>query len=254
LTPYIQPTQAILPTLPPTPFPGQLKPGQPVRIVRINMLNITSGWAIGQVETDLNDHILFTLDGGRTWRDATPPEALVSAPAQGLAATAFFGADGDAWVTYSGQLPSSPVPEKLVIWHSNDNGTTWQAAGELGLIGVQAEYFIPAELGFLNQQQGWLLAHVGAGMSHDYIVGFLTTDGGKTWTRVIDPQKNPELMSCEKTGFAFSTTTNGWLVGNCPGLLNHLFLYVTSDGGKTWQQSDPIPPAGQDAASPTWFT
>jgi photosystem II stability/assembly factor-like uncharacterized protein len=237
---------AIIPTPTPSPFPQQLKLGQAVKIMRINMLSTTNGWGTGQVETDLNDHILYTSDGGRGWQDVTPTEALVGAPPQGLAATSFFTADGNAWVTFISQIPQLTASQTQKFWHSSDNGKTWQSS-ELSLTGLQMEYFIPFQLGFLDAQHGWVIAHVGAGMSHDYIVVFTTSDGGRTWSRVIDSEKNIELMSCQKTGLAFSTTVNGWLVGNCPGLMTGLFFYSTTDSGQTWQQANLTPPNKQPA-------
>ncbi len=230
-----------------TPFPGQLQPGQPVRITQLDLRDAANGWGIGQVETDLNDHLLFTNDGGRTWQDRTPPAALLNPPAEGLRATAYFGAEGLAWALFSPQSPQGPLPEKQITWRTADDGLSWQPGGDLPLVNFQAEYFIPDQFGFTDEQHGWLLAHVGAGMSHDYIVAFATNDGGQSWQRIIDMEKNSQLMSCQKTGLAFSTTANGWLAGNCPGLFDHLFLYTTSDGGQGWQLVNLPPPTGQPA-------
>jgi len=232
------------PTSTPTPFPGMLKPGQTLKIIKIRMLNATDGWAIGDVETDLNDHILFTQDGGQTWQERTPTGALLNFPPEGLAATAYFGANGTAWVAYVSQRAQQSKPTAQQVWRTSDNGLTWQA-GSLDLSNLQADFFVPSDLGFLDDQHGWLLAHLGVGMSHDYIAIFTSPDGGQTWQRVVDPEKTPELMGCVKTGLAFSTPTNGWLTGNCPGLLPNLFFYNSLDGGKTWQQIYIQPPANQ---------
>ena len=242
------PPAVIIPTPTPSPSPilAQLKPGQAVKIMQINMLNINNGWGIGQVETDLNDHILYTSDGGRSWQDVTPTEALIGAPLQGLSAVSFFSADGNAWVTFISQTPQPPTFQTQKFWHSNDSGKTWQS-GELSLTGFPMEYFVPFQLGYLDAEHGWVIAHVEAEKSHDYIAAFTTTDGGGTWSRVIDSDKNPELMSCKKTGMAFSTTTNGWLVGNCPGLMTGLFFYSTADSGQSWQQASLAPPNNQPA-------
>ena len=240
------PPTAVIPTSTPSPLPAQLKPGQAVKIIRINMLNTTNGWGIGQVETDLNDHILYTNDGGRSWQDVTPTQALVDAPPQGLTAIPFFNTNGDAWVTFTSQTPQPPSSQTQRFWHSSDNGKTWQSS-ELLLTGFQMEYFAPFQLGFLDAQNGWVIAHVKAETSHDYITAFTTADGGATWNRAIDSERNPELMSCQKTGLVFSTSVNGWLTGNCPGLMTGLFFYSSTDSGQTWQQASLTPPNKQPA-------
>src|SRR5512133_3300155 len=105
-------TPGALPSASPSPTPSAslLKPGQPVKIIRVRMLNRVSGWAICQVETDLSDHILFTRDGGQTWQDRTPAGAISNPPPEGLRAAAFFDADGNAWVSYAPQRPAQPMP------------------------------------------------------------------------------------------------------------------------------------------------
>jgi photosystem II stability/assembly factor-like uncharacterized protein len=243
----IPPTAIIsTPSSTPLPVPTLLRPGQAVEIMRINMLNITNGWGIGEVETDLNDHVLYTRDRGRSWQDVTPTEALTNSPIQGLAAISFFSADGDAWVTFTSQTPQPPTAQTQKFWHSNDSGKTWQVS-ELPLTGIQMDYFSPFQLGFLDAQHGWLIAHVKVETNHDYVAAFATADGGGTWSRVIDSEKNPELMNCQKTGLTFSSTGNGWLAGNCPGLITGLFFYSTTNSGQTWQQAGLTPPNKQPA-------
>jgi photosystem II stability/assembly factor-like uncharacterized protein len=81
-------------------------------------------------------------------------------------------------------------------------------------------------------------------MSHDYIAIFTTQDGGQTWQRVTDPDNNPTIQACNKSGLIFSSAQEGWLAGNCPGLMPPLFLYHTTDGGASWTQTElPAPDA-----------
>jgi photosystem II stability/assembly factor-like uncharacterized protein len=241
-------TQTVPATVTPTPgvttSPGTLKPGQAVTILSIRMLDATSGWAVGQVETDLDDHLVFTQDGGQTWRDRTPQAALEGAPSGGLVATAYFANPSNAWAIYANRNFEQAQGDHRV-WYTQDGGQTWQASEPLDLSGIVQEFFTPTDLGFLDTQHGWLMAHLGVGMSHDYIAVFTTDDGGQTWQRALDPQTNSELMGCYKTGLAFSTPSSGWLTGDCPGLMTSLFFYHTTDGGKTWQPVNLSAPAGE---------
>lgn len=245
------PTLKLLPTaaMPPTqpPHLARLKPGQAARITYIQMGDKLNGWGIGRVDGDLNDYVLFTNDGGRSWQNRAPKETLSNPPGQGLSAIAFFDANGRAWVVYAESFPRQPLPEKLVVWRASGFGQAWQAGGEVALTGLRAEFFLPDMLEFVDEQHGWLMARLGAETNRGHIAIFATADGGQTWQRALDPERNPELMACPKTGLAFSDPKNGWLAGDCPGLMPGLFLYSTSDGGQTWQPVGLAPPAGQPA-------
>ena len=248
-TATLPPTLALPPTLTftPTPFADfdPIAPGQKIHLASIRMLDKLKGWGIGQVEGQTTDILLLTSDGGRTWQNRTPRAALQIPPAQGLSATAFFGPNGLVWAIFNSRAPEAYTPQ--VVWYTTDYGQTWQASAELSLEGLPTEHFYPDHLGVLGDKHGWLMAHLGAGMSHDYIAVFLTSDGGQTWRRVLDPEQTPTLMACAKTGLAFSSALNGWLTGDCPGLMPGLFLYFTRDGGETWQPLNlPVPP-GQPA-------
>lgn len=242
------PTPTLIPTVFVSPVPtrvsGMLKPGQTVRIIKISMLNRATGWAVGQVETDLTDHILFTGDGGQTWQERTPAQIFANQPPEGLSAAAFFDKLGNAWVSYSSQQAGLSAQG---VWRSTDQGTSWQLGQPFDLTGVSAEIFALDQMGFLDAQYGWALAHLGAGMSHDYIAIYTTQDAGQTWQRVVDPEKNPDLMACPKSGLAFSSAARGWLTGDCPGLMESLFLFSSVDGGQSWQRAALDAPAGQPA-------
>jgi photosystem II stability/assembly factor-like uncharacterized protein len=84
-------------------------------------------------------------------------------------------------------------------------------------------------------QSGWLLAHVGVGMSHDYVALFRSTDGGDSWTRLIDPYNDGDIQICTKNGMLFTDTTHGWLTGDCGGVMSGVLLFKTTDAGSTWQ-------------------
>jgi len=218
--------------------------GTPVNLVQIKMLDINNGWGIGEIENDLNSHILTTTDGGRTWLDRTPLQAITSVQPDGWMAAAYFGSNQQAWVSFYPNQPQSTTGQ-LVVWYTVDGGISWAKSQALDFSGIQADFEIPSELGFLDSQQGWIMVHLGVGMSHDYVAVFITGDGGKTWTRVLGANKNPELMGCQKTGLAFTTGTTGWITGNCPGLMPGLFIYRTVNSGASWNVVDLPAPQGK---------
>jgi len=103
----------------------------------------------------------------------------------------------------------------------------------------------PSNLGFLDDQNGWVMVHLGAGMSHDYFAIFTTQNGGETWRRLVDPDNGSDLMACYKSGLAFTSASSGWLTGNCPGLMPKLFVYRSTDGGSEWSEVNLPAPDGK---------
>ena len=212
---------------------------QDVEIRHIEMLDGDSGWAIGRLDGAALDRVLLTTDGGETWQDFTPDAAGMEGidPAQDISAAGYFDSPQEAWVAYSRVQPAAEeAPPK--VWITNDGGQTWESSAPLEIGDMPFEFFGPSDLDSIDGQFGWLMAHLGAGMSHDYIAIFTTGDGGQNWQRVTDPNSNPEIQSCNKSGLVFTAEDEAWLAGNCPGLMQPLFLYHTTDGGATWAQTD----------------
>jgi photosystem II stability/assembly factor-like uncharacterized protein len=242
--PTLLPTVQIAPThsapsTTPTPVPNpipRLAPGTALTVTSIHMLDASNGWGLGGVGGQ-GDHVLRTSDGGQTWTDVTPPEA--SDPV--MTALGFFLDDQTAWVIYAsaGRRP----PETAVTWRTLDGGTTWQASQNLDAMGV-AEQFFPSYLTFTDDQHGWLMVGVGAGMSHAYVVLYRTEDGGMTWARLLDPYTDGGIQSLGKTGMVFADPQTGWLTRDNYGVMTQAFFDRTADGGTTWEiEVLPAPPA-----------
>lgn len=218
------------PTSVPTPA------GTPVTITTVKMMAATGGWGIGTVKDSLMQRVLRTEDSGATWKDVTPTQSIEPAAGNTAAVAAFYDID-HAWVEYYNPTPS-PVSGDQVVHYTLDGGRTWQVSQPLEMPS-NMEFFMPGQIGFSDLQNGWLLAHLGAGMSHDYVALYRTADGGQSWQRVVDPSqdgviKNSLPMSCSKMGAVFQDAQNGWVSGTCNGVLPGLFLYRTIDGGTTW--------------------
>jgi photosystem II stability/assembly factor-like uncharacterized protein len=245
-TPTEEPVDTAIPleTLPPpVPPPGptleRLPAGQELVFTRLYMIDQLSGWATGGVAGS-NDHLFITGNGGSTWRDVTPPQP--GEPGT-LAIAVFLKDDWTAWATYYGESMDVLFPPWPVVWSTNDAGSTWQPSQLLDLTGL--EYTYQTELVFADYYHGWLLTHVGAGMSHDYVTLFRTTDGGSTWERILDPYNDGQIQGCQKTGLVFVDSQVGWLTGDCGGVMAGAFLNRTTDGGLTWTYIDLPAPTDQ---------
>jgi len=251
-------TETVAPSatpIPPTELPTQVPPtatstplplnaiqhypsGQEFTVTDIHMLDANNGWAIGSLGYRVGDHVLFTPDGGNTWKDVTPPEPATD---QNKAALGFFQDDKTAWVSFfiGG---GTPVPSQAVVWHTKDGGSTWIASQTLDVTGLSG-VFVPTVMQFVGDS-GWILVHVGAGMNHDYVAIYRSTDGGASWTRILDPFIDSGIQGCTKNNMLFTDATHGWLTGDCNGVKAGALLYKTTDAGSTWQEvALPEPPS-----------
>ncbi len=219
---------------------------QPLTITHISMINTRNGWAIGH-QTRSGDRILYTQDGGYTWEERTPPIEESSEQNDDLFKVwGYFYDEQTAWVIYLAQNQPPPVSAP-VVWRTSDSGQSWGISDPLPLTGAEF-YFIPENFSFIDPLQGWLLVHVDAGMSHDYSNLYITSDGGITWQRLIDPFGDG-LQSLHHTGLAFADSKFGWVTKDNLAVMPGTFLEQTLDGGQTWEDNFLPAPSTLD-----WFS
>ncbi len=201
--------------------------------------------AFGIGGTGTNSRLIKSMDGGKSWIDSTPPALQSIITGTSLDLIAGFRGNDKIWLTYSGRW-GEPIPDEKVFI-SDDAGVTWSESSPLDKSGLSESFFI-SDLFFVDDSHGWLVAHVGAGMNHDYLTIYRTLDGGSTWTRIVDPINNDAgIQSCSKNGIWFADSLHGWLTGSCNGVAAGVLLYRTMDGGSTWQAVDLPVPVGYES-------
>ncbi len=204
----------------------------------LDMKTIDSGWALA------GTGVLRTSNGGDTWRYASP-DGVTSRPN-----TAFFLNEAIAWVLTGGADLASGS-----LHHTIDGGATWSS--------IQVP-FGDATLSFTDGDNGWALASLGYALSHQAVAVYRTSDAGLTWTQVFtdDPTAANTSDSLpfagDKSGLTAVDHDHAWVAGSEP-VSDFIYLFSTSDGGKTWSGLNPALPADFAGAMtnsdpPTFFS
>ncbi len=191
------------------------------------MIDTHQGWALVQQGEWV--YVVRTEDGGRTWREASPPTPREAASE----ATALFWDERRAWVSYAVWEPER-VRDFAVVWRTEDGGRTWQSV-RLPMRDDEP-LFLPGPLVSPDGERLWYLVHVEGGMQKDYAVLFASHDGGRTWDRIADPWQEAafDLFTFYTNDLAFTPQGYGWATkdnGVAPGGV----VVETRDGGRGWQ-------------------
>lgn len=213
--------------------------GELLTLASIHMVTAVDGWATGSVATHdagsvpaPSDTVYRTQDGGMQWYDVTP-----SGVTSDTAISGYFMDTSHAWVaaTSPASGDSSTPPTSFTVYRTQDGGRTWDPSTSISISAGGT-----GTLDFVDSQHGWLLFSLEAGMSHEEVALYRTTDGGIHWQQVSLTSGTPGTSTpgslplvCDKSGITFSDATTGWAGGACPG--GKLFLYVTHDAGQTWK-------------------
>ncbi|MEE1754052.1 WD40/YVTN/BNR-like repeat-containing protein [Streptomyces sp. SP18CS02] len=256
--------------------------GTEVRFRGLAAVGRADAWVAGSDGT-----VLRTADGGRSWRNVSPPgaaelefrdieafdarRAVVLAIGEGEASRILRTADGGAtWnetfrnddprafydcVTFfdsrNGLALSDPVDGAYRILSTGDGGRSWRVLPGAGMPAA-----LPGEAGFAASGQ----CLVSAGPSDVW----LATGGGATGRVLHSPDRGLNWTVAESTipagdpargvfGLAFRDRTHGLAVGGDyrAGQASPRAGAVTSDGGRTWRQAH-TPPAGYRSGV-TWL-
>ena len=225
-----------------TPIPP-LSVGEPVTITSIRMITELGGWAIGG-DQDPGDHVLRTLDGGKTWADVTPPEPSASTVPARKAAVGSFHNLYQAWVLvypadfYGGEASVSN-------WWTEDGGISWTRGGLNKRLEINEA---PPSVLFADTQTGWVFVESVVGMGHHLFYLLRSENGGNSWEVLADPPDS--VTTCHHTAITFLDEQYGWMTSQCPfELAGGVFLEMTNSGGETWERHTLPPPT----SSPNLF-
>ena len=194
---------------------------------QMKLLSPTTGWTVR------GDALYWTQDNGASWADITPVPPGVGRAASKFDNVFFLNA-AEGWAITAQAAPApSPfedTPSLYSIAHTTNGGTSWTFTPltypSAGLEGTTA---FPTQLFFIDSLHGWL-SITWAGLTHPGRL-MATSDGGQTWTWLETSGGSGPIV--------FATLQDGWQIGN----FAQGGLIVTHDGGKNWEQVNPVPPA-----------
>ena len=261
-TPTSTPESATL-----TPVPGI--PVASPNIHSLHMIDSTNGWALS------DQHVLRTSDGGATWYNvlaenrptggyfASPSKAwVISDFADASAGSLYRTTNGGVnWtkfdVPFNGGIlqflddnngfvlygePSGMQKQAVALYQTSDGGATWTLKYDNNPTLPNPSTSLPfsghkSGMSFRDPTTGWVGGDYPA---NGVVYLYKTTDSGVTWSQVALPLP---------VGYqsAFVTTTAPKFFGANDAILpvwltlgsgmRDLFLYITHDGGATWQAS-----------------
>ncbi len=223
----------------PTPVPSAsvtpIPPSLPVLaspvLARVAFQDENNGWGIA-INND--GHVLRTIDGGRTWLDATPP----GTGSIGFSTVLEVLNASNVWVL----VPAADYFSGT-LYHTGDGGATWTS----NPVPFGGGFFQ-----FLDDHTGRALADREARAGSEAVELFQTSDGGASWVSVFHNDASQAGSSDSlplegiKNGMTFLDASTGWVTGSTPKP-GEVYLYVTRDGGASWSKQSPPLPTGYEA-------
>ncbi|MCL5611807.1 MAG: hypothetical protein M1485_04535 [Chloroflexi bacterium] len=189
---------------------------------RIWMMDPTTGWGLAEwsTQSEINTHLLRTIDSGGTWHDISPTAK----------ADQFFALDSTrAWV-----LVPENSPVNGTLYRTSNGGKTWQSF---------SVPFGQGSLQFLDINEGWAIYNGVPWTQAIPILLFHTSDGGANWTQ-MPVNERPGYSSSFgvpggmvlNSGQTLTFSRNAiWIVSDLDYPVDIPSLYVSWDNGKKWQ-------------------
>jgi photosystem II stability/assembly factor-like uncharacterized protein len=239
----------VSPTASPRPTPTST-PGTANLLSTVDFVTPEIGWAVSGSTADPGGTrtIYRTIDGGRHW---TAQNSWYGPYSMGrdnlLAIQLIFIDDRRGFVL-------DPVQSPPALYRTTDGGSTWEK------LDLPTQLAPGWPLTFVDPDNGFLLADVGAAMGQSAASVYRTSDGGRHWTRVAHVNYNSQSAGLssngDKDGLIFRTTSVGWMTAY--SIVGPPPIWSTFDGGLSWTEENlPIPQgvyfSGNGAPDPPIF-
>jgi hypothetical protein len=164
--------------------------------------------------------VFWTADGGRTWREITPPVA------DGAAVESVYFADPRRGWALSEHGREGDVHPSISM--TSDGGQTWRRipmrAYRLFMPAVEASFSL------VGRHELFTLVRMAGDTASSFGTLLVSHDAGRHWRALPTPPHAGRI--------SFETPRRGWLVGRSPGR----GLWRTVDGGRTWDEVEPGKP------------
>jgi photosystem II stability/assembly factor-like uncharacterized protein len=206
-----------------------------VGFLQASFLNESVGWVWAFQDTTTS--LFSTTDGGQTWQQGASFQSRSYV-------TLSFLTPQDGWAL--ADRPDSQDETGVDLWRTRDGGMTWAMLATTGTAARPGS--IPAAgrkggVSFLNASTGWI-----GGLHVPEAALNVTHDGGLTWQAQPLPFQQdgsqryfyvgtPGFFN-DHEGLLWVSVLNGSDVALCQ------LVYLTHDGGTSWQS---IPPLANDA-------
>ena len=185
-----------------------------IHLNQFDLMAESSGWVL------LDGHLFRTSDAGQTWSEISP-----SIPVEAAVQDVEFIDSNTGWMLWMTINPDGS--SSFTVAHTNDHGANWSTISpSLFEVGEVAAYAEKAEMGWFDEQTGWIAVKQSSGSNFSEGTLFTTSDGGNTWTRSTLPVADQVI---------FSNSQIGWASGSPTGDQ----VFKTEDGGNTWQSTEP---------------
>jgi photosystem II stability/assembly factor-like uncharacterized protein len=210
-------------------------PTQAAQLSNLTMIDQQHGWAFDANRT----HLYITNQGPAHWVDVTPSQ-LTTTGNYTITASFFL----DATHGYLGVLQNST---QTLLFSTMDGGQTWQTTPFN--IPIISSAITIHQINFINPQYGWLAFNRNQTQPGRFnILLMSTSDSGNSWQTLVDTSQNPSSLPIpysQSSDFSFTSPLDGWVAGIWPG--NTVYLYSTTDGGKTWSPANITQIKGSDS-------